>query len=58
MCALGNVVPQLHLHVIGRSKYDRAWPGPIWGIGPITYDEEQACVAVERFKTALQGRLR
>lgn len=31
--ALGNIVPQLHIHVIGRSKGDRAWPGPIWGQG-------------------------
>lgn len=29
--ALGNIVSQLHIHVIGRSKTDRAWPGPVWG---------------------------
>ncbi|WP_372651575.1 HIT family protein [Halobacteriovorax sp.] len=29
--SLGNIVPQLHIHVIGRKKTDRAWPGPIWG---------------------------
>lgn len=28
---LGNIVPQLHIHVIGRFKGDRAWPGPVWG---------------------------
>jgi len=27
---LGNMVPQLHVHVIGRSKGDPAWPGPVW----------------------------
>ncbi|MDX2470673.1 MAG: HIT family protein [SAR324 cluster bacterium] len=33
--ALGNMVPQLHIHIIARYKSDRAWPGPIWGIdGP------------------------
>ena len=31
--ALGNVVPQLHVHVIGRFRTDRAWPGPVWGSG-------------------------
>ena len=31
--ALGNLVPQLHVHVIGRFKTDRAWPGPVWGAG-------------------------
>lgn len=31
--ALGNLVEQLHVHVIGRMKTDRAWPGPVWGAG-------------------------
>ncbi|MCK5882489.1 MAG: HIT domain-containing protein [Bacteriovoracaceae bacterium] len=29
--ALGNMVPQLHIHIICRFKEDRAWPGSIWG---------------------------
>ena len=29
---LGNLVPQLHLHVIGRSASDAYWPNPVWGI--------------------------
>ena len=29
--ALGNVVPQLHLHVIGRREGDACWPHPVWG---------------------------
>lgn len=33
--SLGNIVPQLHIHVIGRFKNDRAWPGPIWGSAPM-----------------------
>ena len=28
---LGNIVSQLHLHVVIRSKDDTAWPGPVWG---------------------------
>src|SRR4249919_2892331 len=28
---LGNMVPQLHVHVVGRTKGDPAWPGPVWG---------------------------
>ncbi|MCA0399338.1 MAG: HIT family protein [Proteobacteria bacterium] len=31
--ALGNVVPQLHVHVVGRFASDPAWPGPVWGHG-------------------------
>jgi diadenosine tetraphosphate (Ap4A) HIT family hydrolase len=29
--ALGNVTPQLHVHVVGRRRDDPAWPGPVWG---------------------------
>lgn len=29
--ALGNLVPQLHVHVLGRHSGDPAWPGPVWG---------------------------
>lgn len=31
--ALGNVVPQLHIHVLGREPSDVAWPNPVWGFG-------------------------
>jgi diadenosine tetraphosphate (Ap4A) HIT family hydrolase len=29
--AIGNVVPQLHLHVVGRKPDDLCWPAPVWG---------------------------
>jgi diadenosine tetraphosphate (Ap4A) HIT family hydrolase len=32
--ALGNIVRQLHVHVVGRRDGDAAWPGPVWGSGP------------------------
>ena len=32
--ALGNIVRQLHVHLIGRFEGDAAWPGPVWGSGP------------------------
>ena len=31
VAALGNMVPQLHIHIICRYEGDKAWPGPIWG---------------------------
>jgi diadenosine tetraphosphate (Ap4A) HIT family hydrolase len=31
--ALGNLVPQLHVHIVARSPGDAAWPGPVWGQG-------------------------
>ena len=41
--ALGNLVPQLHVHVVARSPGDPAWPGPVWGHSPAV-----AYVPVER----------
>jgi len=32
--ALGNIVRQLHVHLMGRYTTDRAWPGPLWGVAP------------------------
>jgi diadenosine tetraphosphate (Ap4A) HIT family hydrolase len=34
VAALGNAVPQLHVHIIARYKTDPAWPRPIWGVQP------------------------
>lgn len=34
VAALGNMVPQLHVHVIGRDPGDPAWPKPVWGVVP------------------------
>jgi diadenosine tetraphosphate (Ap4A) HIT family hydrolase len=33
VAALGNMVPQLHVHVVARHAGDAAWPKPVWGIG-------------------------
>jgi len=39
--ALGNLVPQLHVHVVGRHPGDPAWPGPVWGHSPaVPYDAD------------------
>jgi len=34
IAALGNVVPQLHVHIIARFRHDAAWPNPIWSVVP------------------------
>lgn len=44
--ALGNMVPQLHIHVIGRRRGDPAWPGPVWGSGHAEPYEAAACAAL------------
>ena len=39
IAALGNVVAQLHVHVVARRHSDAAWPKPVWGaVPPIAYD--------------------
>jgi diadenosine tetraphosphate (Ap4A) HIT family hydrolase len=38
--ALGNIVPQLHVHLVARTAGDPAWPGPVWGSGAaVPYSE-------------------
>ena len=33
--ALGNIVRQLHVHIVGRHEGEPAWPGPVWGHSPM-----------------------
>jgi len=40
--ALGNVVRQLHVHVLARNEDDAAWPGPVWGVGAMQRFAEDA----------------
>jgi diadenosine tetraphosphate (Ap4A) HIT family hydrolase len=52
--ALGNVVPQLHVHVIARRKGDAAWPKSAWGAAPpLAHDKDE----LERFIAALRAEL-
>jgi diadenosine tetraphosphate (Ap4A) HIT family hydrolase len=47
--ALGNVVAQLHVHVVGRFLSDPAWPGPVWGWGKATpYPDHAAAALADR----------
>ncbi len=49
VAALGNVVPQLHVHVVGRFRSDPAWPGPVWGFeSPKPYPDHAAAALIER----------
>ncbi len=52
--ALGNIVRQLHVHVVGRREGDAAWPGPVWGSGrALPYDED----TIRQLMLRLQGEL-
>lgn len=52
--ALGNLVPQLHVHVIARNDGDSAWPGPVWGQGtPRPYARRAMDDELDRLRSSL-----
>ncbi|MGY2253176.1 HIT domain-containing protein [Pseudomonas reactans] len=52
--ALGNVVSQLHVHVIVRKRDDAAWPAPVWGKHPAQpYTDEQVAAIRARLRALL-----
>jgi diadenosine tetraphosphate (Ap4A) HIT family hydrolase len=55
VAALGNQVPQLHIHVIARKHDDAAWPQPVWNarIPPEPYDSKALDDMVQRVKKGL-----
>jgi diadenosine tetraphosphate (Ap4A) HIT family hydrolase len=54
VAALGNVVSQLHMHVIVRKREDAAWPAPVWGKHPAKpYSSEQIAAIRERLRLIL-----
>jgi diadenosine tetraphosphate (Ap4A) HIT family hydrolase len=54
IAALGNMVPQLHVHIIARRKQDAAWPRPVWGVvPPLPHDAEE----VQNFISALRRKI-
>lgn len=56
IAALGNMVPQLHVHHIVRYRHDPAWPAPVWGKLPaVPYTEEQLHSCIQRLQTVLSS---
>jgi diadenosine tetraphosphate (Ap4A) HIT family hydrolase len=54
VAAIGNVVPQLHVHIVARWKTDPLWPKPVWGhVSPRPGD----AAAFERFMAAIREGL-
>ena len=54
IAALGNVVPQLHVHIIARRKADAAWPRPVWGlVPPLAHDAAE----VQNFISAIRKKI-
>ena len=54
VAALGNAVPQLHVHLIARRKTDAAWPKPVWGQVP---ERDYDPAALDQFMTAIRKTL-
>ncbi|MCO7513605.1 HIT domain-containing protein [Pseudomonas guariconensis] len=54
VATLGNVVSQLHMHVIVRRRDDAAWPAPVWGRQPaVAYTDEQVEAVRQRLRAVL-----
>ena len=54
IAALGNAVPQLHVHIIARRTTDAAWPRPVWGVvPPIAHDPQE----IEQFIAELRSKI-
>ncbi len=57
VAALGNLVPQLHVHVIARYTHDIAWPRPVWGAANARpYGPEELVERVTALQQALAAR--
>ena len=54
IAAIGNIVAQLHVHVVARFRTDAAWPKPVWGAAPARAYEK---IAMDKLSIALHRRL-
>jgi diadenosine tetraphosphate (Ap4A) HIT family hydrolase len=56
IAALGNMVRQLHVHVIARHEGDAAWPGPVWGVGDaLAYDAPTRAARAQSLQSLLMA---
>ena len=54
VAAIGNIVRQLHVHVVARFEGDAAWPGPVWGKHPpLAYDAEKEAALIASLRARL-----
>lgn len=50
---IGNMTPQLHVHIIGRFMGDPAWPGTVWGTKGTPYEPKEKQIIIEKIKKEL-----
>lgn len=55
VAALGNMVPQLHIHIIARFKNDAMWPNPVWnfGVAGKVYETKESNALIEQIRSLL-----
>jgi diadenosine tetraphosphate (Ap4A) HIT family hydrolase len=54
VAALGNMVPQLHVHIIARFRSDAAWPKPVWGVvAPRAYEREKLDTLIAKLRKGI-----
>ena len=51
---IGNIVPQLHIHIIARSKKDSSWPLSVWVVKGKSYSKTALKVIVDKLRKALK----
>ena len=51
---IGNIVPQLHIHIIARSKNDSSWPLSVWVVKGKNYSKTALKVIVDKLRKALK----
>ena len=56
IAALGNIVEQLHIHIIARYQNDQAWPNPVFGKGKLEYTKLKQQQIIEQFQEILDAR--
>lgn len=56
VAALGNMVAQLHIHIIARNQDDPAWPGPVWGVGSAEpYTDADLQTLTDKLQAAIEA---
>ena len=51
---IGNIVPQLHIHIIARSKNDRSWPLSVWVVKGKNYSKSSLKIMVDKIRKSLK----
>ena len=51
---IGNIVPQLHIHIIARNKKDSSWPLSVWVVKGKNYTKEALTIMIRKFSKAIK----